>query len=116
MHIAQIHEEMLNAPNDAIDTYNEILGQAPDDLKALRALDRLYVGRAAWRDLGDNITRQLALVDQPGQQVKLLVRLAQPARDSSRRGFRGRGRDLADQCSDQREPPTSKTRSSAPSS
>jgi tetratricopeptide (TPR) repeat protein len=75
--IAQIHEEMLNAPNDAIDTYNEILGQAPDDLKALRALDRLYVGRAAWRDLGDNITRQLALVEQPAEQVKLLVRLAQ---------------------------------------
>ncbi len=75
--IAQIHEQMLNAPDDAIETYIEILGQAPDDLKALRALDRLYVGRAAWRDLGDNITRQLALVDQPAEQVGLLVRLAQ---------------------------------------
>nr|HEX4312425.1 tetratricopeptide repeat protein [Kofleriaceae bacterium] len=75
--IAQIHEEMLTAPNDAIDTYNEILGQAPDDLKALRALDRLYVGRQAWRDLGDNISRQLQLVEQPRDQVALLVRLAQ---------------------------------------
>ena len=94
--IAQIHEDMLAAPNDAIDTYIEILGQAPDDLKALRALDRLYVGREAWRDLGDNITRQLALheslgsaegfsgaegqrgvINRPAEQVGLLVRLAQ---------------------------------------
>lgn len=74
---AQIHEEMLNAPDEAISIYNEILGQAPDDLKALRALDRLYLGRQAWRDLGDNISRQLTLVEQPYEQVALLVRLAQ---------------------------------------
>ena len=75
--IAQIHEEMLSTPNEAIDTYNEILGQAPDDVKALRALDRLYVGRQAWRDLGDNISRQLTLLERPAEQVPLLVRLAQ---------------------------------------
>src|SRR6185312_2717260 len=74
---AAIHEEMLNAPDEAIAIYNEILGQAPDYLKALRALDRLYVGRKAWRDLGDNISRQLTLVEQPYEQVALLVRLAQ---------------------------------------
>ena len=74
---ASIHEEMLNAPDEAIAIYNEILGQAPDDLKALRALDRLYVQRQAWRDLGDNISRQLTLVEQPYEQVALLVRLAQ---------------------------------------
>ncbi len=75
--IASIHEEMLGKPDDAIETYNEILGQAPDDLKALRALDRLYVARGAWRDLGDNISRQLTLVEDRDQQVRLLVRLAQ---------------------------------------
>ncbi|HUJ57084.1 MAG TPA: hypothetical protein VLX92_01265, partial [Kofleriaceae bacterium] len=74
---ASIHEEMLDAPDEAIGIYQEILGQAPDDLKALRALDRLYVQRQAWRDLGDNISRQLTLVDQPYEQVGLLVRLAQ---------------------------------------
>src|SRR5258706_2653834 len=68
---------MLNAPDEAIAIYNEILGQAPDDLKAVRALDRLYVQRQAWRDLGDNISRQLTLVEQPYEQVALLVRLAQ---------------------------------------
>ncbi|HSD87106.1 MAG TPA: tetratricopeptide repeat protein, partial [Kofleriaceae bacterium] len=74
---AQIHEEMLNAPDEAITIYNEILGQSPDDLKALRALDRLYVQRQQWRDLGDNLSRQLTLVEQPYEQVALLVRLAQ---------------------------------------
>jgi golgin subfamily B member 1 len=74
---ASIYEEMLNAPDEAISIYNEVLGQAPDDMKALRALDRLYVQRQQWRDLGDNISRQLALVEQPYEQVALLVRLAQ---------------------------------------
>jgi tetratricopeptide (TPR) repeat protein len=75
--IAALHEEMLGNQDEAIATYIEILGQAPDDMKALRALDRLYVARGAWRDLGDNISRQLQLVETPAEQVGLLVRLAQ---------------------------------------
>jgi golgin subfamily B member 1 len=79
--IAALHEEMLNNQDEAIAAYLEILGQAPDDLKAIRALDRLYVARGAWRDLGDNISRQLTLLaDTDGghhDQVGLLVRLAQ---------------------------------------
>jgi tetratricopeptide (TPR) repeat protein len=75
--IAALHEEMLGSQDEAIATYIEILGQAPDDMKALRALDRLYVARGAWRDLGDNVSRQLTLVESPHEQVTLLVRLAQ---------------------------------------
>ncbi|HMG53842.1 MAG TPA: tetratricopeptide repeat protein, partial [Kofleriaceae bacterium] len=79
--IAALHEEMLSNQDEAIATYIEILGQAPDDVKALRALDRLYVARGAWRDLGDNISRQLTLVGLSDSglddQVALLVRLAQ---------------------------------------
>ncbi|MBA3458412.1 MAG: tetratricopeptide repeat protein, partial [Deltaproteobacteria bacterium] len=75
--IASLYEEMLNNQDEAITTYNEILGQSPDDLKSLRALDRLYVARGAWRDLGDNLGRQLQLVEAPHEQVHLLVRLAQ---------------------------------------
>jgi tetratricopeptide (TPR) repeat protein len=89
--IASLHEEMLNNQDEAITTYIEILGQAPDDLKALRALDRLYVARGSWRDLGDNISRQLQLVESKHEQVALLVRLASCARPtwaSSRRRSR----------------------------
>ncbi len=74
---ASLHEEMLHNSDEAIAIFNEILNQAPDDLKALRALDRLYLQREAWRDLGDNIVRQLTLVERPYEQVALLVRLAQ---------------------------------------
>jgi tetratricopeptide (TPR) repeat protein len=75
--IASLYEEMLENQEEAITTYNEILGQSPDDLKALRALDRLYVARGQWRDLGDNLGRQLTLVEAAHEQVQLLVRLAQ---------------------------------------
>jgi tetratricopeptide (TPR) repeat protein len=73
---ASIHEEMLNQPAEAIRAYNEILSQDGDNLPALRALDRLYVGGGHWQDLGDNLQRQLTLAEQDGDRVALLVRLA----------------------------------------
>jgi tetratricopeptide (TPR) repeat protein len=75
--IAAIHEEVLQNPEDAISTYNEILGQDPDNLMALRALDRLYLAGEQWQDLGDTLTRQLTLAADEDEQVLLLVRLAQ---------------------------------------
>ena len=75
--IASIQEEMLGDQDEAIDAYTEIIGQEPDNLPALRALDRLYVARSRWQDLGDNLTRQLTLVEHDTERVDLLVRLAQ---------------------------------------
>ncbi|GAB4564002.1 MAG: hypothetical protein Tsb0020_13700 [Haliangiales bacterium] len=75
--IASIHEEVLQSPDDAVSAYNEILGQEPDNLIALRALDRLYVQGEQWQDLGDTLSRQLALAAEEDEQVTLLVRLAQ---------------------------------------
>lgn len=79
--IASIHEEMLEQPAEAIRAYQEVLAQDGDNLAALRALDRLYVGSQQWQDLGDNLGRQLVLIgDEPDadrQRVVLLVRLAQ---------------------------------------
>ena len=75
--IASIHEEMLQNSEDAISAYNEILGNDPDNLDALRALDRLYVQGEQWQDLGDALTRQLMLCEDEISRVPLLVRLAQ---------------------------------------
>lgn len=75
--VASIHEEMLQNPDDAISAYNEILGHDPDNLHALRALDRLYVQGEQWRDLGDTLTRQLVLCEDDRERIVLLVRLAQ---------------------------------------
>ena len=74
--IASIHEEMLNQPAEAIRAYGDVLAQDPDNLAALRALDRLYVAGQHWQDLGDNLTRQLTLCDDDDDRVPLLVRLA----------------------------------------
>mgnify|MGYP001574439015 CR=1 FL=1 len=52
---AKIHEEMLESPADAISTYDEILGHDGDNVDALRALDRLYVGAQQWQDLGGDM-------------------------------------------------------------
>ena len=75
--IASIHEEMLGVPADAISTYNEILGHDGENVRALRALDRLYVEGQHWLDLGDNLVRQLTLSDNDHERVGLLLRLAQ---------------------------------------
>src|SRR5690606_22599212 len=78
--IAAIHEETLDNADDAISTYNEILGQDGENLRALRALDRLYVRGEQWQDLGDNLVRQLTLAEPEGrgaERVNLLLRLAE---------------------------------------
>ena len=75
--IASIHEEMLQNPDDAVSSYNEILSHDGDNMLALRALDRLYVSGEQWQDLGDNLTQQLGLCEDDHSRVELLVRLAQ---------------------------------------
>lgn len=74
--IAEIHEEMLEQPAEAIRAYGDVLAQDPDSQPALRALDRLYVAGGHWQDLADNLTRQLTLVDEDRDRVPLLNRLA----------------------------------------
>lgn len=76
LRIASIHEEMLQSTDEAIATYNEILGQDGENLQALRALDRLYGQGEQWHELGDTLTRQLLLCEDDELRVELLVRLA----------------------------------------
>src|SRR6185295_17139340 len=59
--------------------WGDVLSENPDNLQALRALDRLYLGRGEFRELADNIQRQLELAQgqDPAQTVDLLGRLGQ---------------------------------------
>jgi len=75
--IASIHEELLHSSDDAVSTYNEILAHAPENPRALRALDRLYVQGEQWQDLGDNLVRQLSLAERHDERGALLTRLAE---------------------------------------
>ncbi|HEX2570588.1 MAG TPA: tetratricopeptide repeat protein [Polyangia bacterium] len=74
--IAYLWEEALQNIDEAIATYKEVLGQDDGNLKALRALDRLYQTKKAWHELADNLVRQLSLTEDQAETIDLLVRLA----------------------------------------
>ena len=73
----RIHEEMLGQHEEAIATYREVLSNDPENKRALRSLDRLYVGSQSWEDLADNLGQQLALAETDHERTELLVRLAE---------------------------------------
>jgi tetratricopeptide (TPR) repeat protein len=74
--MAYLWEEMLANVEEAVSTYKEVLAQDDANLKALRALDRLYQVQGAWHELADNLSRQLSLTQDKAETVELLVRLA----------------------------------------
>ncbi|HVV52461.1 MAG TPA: tetratricopeptide repeat protein, partial [Polyangia bacterium] len=77
--IATVWEEMLGNAEQAIVAWNVVLQESPSNVRALRALDRLYLTRGEFRALADNLQRQLALVEDQGdagaETVTLLGRL-----------------------------------------
>src|SRR5262249_50666944 len=77
--IATVWEEMLANAEQAIVAWNVVLQESPTNVRALRALDRLYLARGEFRELADNLQRQLALVEEQGdagaEYVTLLGRL-----------------------------------------
>ena len=75
--IASIYEDMLENPEEAISTYNDILGFDDSNRNALKALDRLYQSQGNWNELGDNLNRQLTLADDADHVVALLLRVAE---------------------------------------
>jgi tetratricopeptide (TPR) repeat protein len=73
--IATVWEEMLGNAGDAIAAWNVVLKDNADNVHALRALDRLYLQRGSFRELADNLQRQLALSTEQADTVALLGRL-----------------------------------------
>jgi tetratricopeptide (TPR) repeat protein len=73
--IATVWEEMLGNGDEAISAWTEVLSENPDHLQALRALDRLYLAHGEFRELADNLQRQLRLASEPAETVALLGRL-----------------------------------------
>jgi len=74
--MAQVYEEKLGKPDDAIQAYREVLALDPTSRVALDALDGLFMRRSTWGELAENLETQLGLADTEEAQLGLMLRLA----------------------------------------
>ncbi|HEX3854143.1 MAG TPA: tetratricopeptide repeat protein, partial [Polyangiaceae bacterium] len=74
--MAQVYEEKLGKPDEAIAAYREVLALDPTSQVALNALDGLFTRRGLWTELADNLDTQLGLADTDDAQRDLMLRLA----------------------------------------
>lgn len=75
--IARLQEEQAGDPKQAIDTYVAMLDEAPDDVQALSALDRLYRGTESWEQYAEVLRRRIELETEVVTLVDLKYRLAE---------------------------------------
>ena len=74
--MAQVQDERLMRPNDAVASYRKVLELDPQSARALGALDALLVRQKMWPELAENLEAQLALTADDGAQLSLMLRLA----------------------------------------
>ncbi|MBI5535063.1 MAG: tetratricopeptide repeat protein [Deltaproteobacteria bacterium] len=74
--MAQVFEEKLGRPEDAIAAYREVLSLDETSQVALVALDALFTRQKMWNDLADNLEAQLRLAETDDAEIKLMLRLA----------------------------------------
>ncbi len=74
--VAAIYETELELPERAIETYQQLVAQWPDDADAFAALDRLCEAQARWADLVEVLRRRSALATSPEDRARLLARRA----------------------------------------
>ncbi|MBK9033603.1 MAG: tetratricopeptide repeat protein [Myxococcales bacterium] len=74
--VAAVYELELELPERAIDVYQQLVAQWPDDVDALAALDRLCLAGARWSDLADVLRRRATLAVAPAERASLLARRA----------------------------------------
>ncbi|HKQ68561.1 MAG TPA: hypothetical protein VJT73_04445, partial [Polyangiaceae bacterium] len=74
--MAEVYEERLGSPEDAISAYKEVLALDDTSQVALAALDALYSRQKMWVELADNLESQLRLAATDEAQLELMLRLA----------------------------------------
>ncbi len=73
---AQIYDERLGRPEDAVEAYKKVLELEPGSDRALRALDDLFTRQKMWAELAENLEAQLALAGDDEAQLALMLRLS----------------------------------------
>lgn len=74
--MAQVYEEKLGRPEEAIAAYREVLSLDETSQVALMALDALFTRQKMWTDLADNLEGQLRLASDEQAEIALMLRLA----------------------------------------
>lgn len=74
--MAEVYENKLGKPEDAIAAYREVLSLDETSNVALTALDGLFTRQGMWQELADNLESQLQLAMVDEEQIQLMLRLA----------------------------------------
>ena len=74
--MAEIYDQRLGRPVDAVSSYKKVLELDPASARALGALDALFTRQKMWNELADNLEAQLALASTDEAQLTLMLRLA----------------------------------------
>lgn len=74
---AQIYEEILETPEEAIGAFKQILEVDDTDVAALDNLERLYLRLSRWPDLKEVYRRKAELANDPAQRKQNLYVLGQ---------------------------------------
>lgn len=74
--LAELHEDQLNDMGEATRRYEAALELDRGSLTALKGLDRIFNRAGRYKELLDNLERQLELAATPRQKINLLERIA----------------------------------------
>ena len=74
--IAELHEDHLNDLPEATRRYEAVLEEDKQNLTALRGLDRIYNRTGRYKELVENLERQITVSATPRQRINLFQRIA----------------------------------------
>jgi len=74
--IADVLEDRLQNPDEAIEIYRQVIGLDAQNLPALKGLERLYTLRERWQDLLGVLEAQFEVVQTEKERISILTRLA----------------------------------------
>jgi tetratricopeptide (TPR) repeat protein len=74
--VGELYEQQLDQLAEAERRYRTVLAQAPQDTRALRGMDRVLTRTGNYRELLENLERQVAIAATPRQKVNTLERMA----------------------------------------
>lgn len=74
--IAQVYDEELEQPQQAMEAYQHILSLDPNNVNALRALEKLYTHLENWEELLNVLTKQIELNHRIEEKVTYFYRMS----------------------------------------